>query len=47
LISGEVWKFGNDIITDLMLPGLLLFAGEETQKRAVFSANRSGWVDQL
>ena len=47
MISGKVWKFGDDINTDLMLPGPLLFAGEEAQKRAVFSANRPGWVDQV
>jgi 3-isopropylmalate/(R)-2-methylmalate dehydratase small subunit len=47
MISGRVWKFGNDINTDLMLPGPLLFATEEEQKRAVFSANRPGWVDQV
>jgi 3-isopropylmalate/(R)-2-methylmalate dehydratase small subunit len=47
VISGKVWKFGDDINTDLMLPGPLLFATEEEQKRAVFSANRPGWVDQV
>ena len=47
MISGKVWKFGDDINTDLMLPGPLLFATEEQQKRAVFSANRPGWVDQV
>jgi 3-isopropylmalate/(R)-2-methylmalate dehydratase small subunit len=47
MISGRVWKFGDDINTDLMLPGPLLPAGEEEQRRAVFSANRPGWVDQL
>ena len=47
MISGKVWKFGDDINTDLMLPGPLLFATEEEQKRAVFSANRPGWVDQV
>jgi 3-isopropylmalate/(R)-2-methylmalate dehydratase small subunit len=47
LISGKIWKFGDDINTDLMLPGPLLFATEEEQKRAVFSANRPGWADQV
>jgi 3-isopropylmalate/(R)-2-methylmalate dehydratase small subunit len=47
VISGKVWKFGDNINTDLMLPGPLLFATEEEQKRAVFSANRPGWVDQV
>jgi len=47
MIIGRVWKFGDDINTDLMLPGSLLTASEEEQRRAVFSANRPGWVDQV
>jgi 3-isopropylmalate/(R)-2-methylmalate dehydratase small subunit len=43
--AGRVWKFGENINTDLMLPGSLAYASEEQQKRAVFSANRPGWVD--
>jgi 3-isopropylmalate/(R)-2-methylmalate dehydratase small subunit len=43
--TGRVWKFGDDINTDLMLPGPLLGATPEVQARAVFSANRPGWVD--
>ena len=47
MITGRVWKFGDDINTDLMLPGPLLTASEEKQRRAVFSANRPGWVDEV
>ena len=47
MTTGRVWKFGDDINTDLMLPGPLLTASEEEQRRAVFSANRPGWVDQV
>ena len=47
MISGKIWKFGDDINTDLMLPGPLLFATEDEQKRAVFAANRPGWVDEV
>src|SRR5437868_3344568 len=47
MITGRVWKFGDDINTDLMLPGPLLTASEEEQRRAVFSANRPGWVDEV
>ena len=47
MLSGRVWKFGDDINTDLMLPGPLLTASEEDQRRAVCSANRPGWVDQV
>jgi 3-isopropylmalate/(R)-2-methylmalate dehydratase small subunit len=45
--TGRVWKFADDINTDLMLPGPLLTATEAEQARAVFSANRPGWVDQV
>src|SRR5438132_5295029 len=47
MLIGRVWKFGADINTDLMLPGPLLTASEEEQRRAVFSANRPGWVDEV
>ena len=47
MVTGRVWKFGADINTDLMLPGPLLTASEEEQRRAVFSANRPGWVDEI
>jgi 3-isopropylmalate/(R)-2-methylmalate dehydratase small subunit len=45
IAPGRVWKFGDDINTDLMLPGPLLQAGAAEQVRAVFAANRPGWVD--
>jgi len=47
MIAGKVWKFGDNINTDLMLPGPLLLMPEEEQKKAVFSANRPGWVDEV
>ena len=47
MIAGKVWKFGDNINTDLMLPGSLLLAPEAEQKKAVFSANRPGWVDEV
>ncbi len=46
MLAGRVWSFGDNINTDLMLPGPLLLATEEEQRRAVFAANRPGWVDQ-
>ena len=45
IAPGRVWKFGDDINTDLMLPGPLLQAPAAEQVRAVFAANRPGWVD--
>ncbi len=47
MIAGKVWKFGDNINTDLMLPGNLLLAPEVEQKKAVFQANRPGWVDAV
>jgi 3-isopropylmalate/(R)-2-methylmalate dehydratase small subunit len=47
MIAGKVWKFGDNINTDLMLPGNLLLAPEAEQRKAVFSANRPGWVDAV
>ena len=46
-VSGKIWKFGDNINTDLMLPGYVHAATEEEQARAVFNANRPGWVDEV
>ena len=49
IISGRVWKFGDNINTDLMLPNSVNggAATLDEQGRAVFSANRPGWVDEM
>ncbi len=47
MIAGRTWSFGDNINTDLMVPGQVLYASEEEQKRAVFFANRPGWVDEV
>jgi len=47
MISGRIWKFGDNISTDLMLPGPALALVEKEQVRWVFQANRPGWVDQV
>jgi 3-isopropylmalate/(R)-2-methylmalate dehydratase small subunit len=44
---GRVWRFGDNINTDLMLPGPYLYRDAEDQARAVFMNNRPGWVDQV
>jgi 3-isopropylmalate/(R)-2-methylmalate dehydratase small subunit len=46
-IAGKVWKFGDDINTDLMLPGAVMAKPEAEQMRAVFAANRPGWIDEM
>jgi 3-isopropylmalate/(R)-2-methylmalate dehydratase small subunit len=47
IISGRVWKFGDNINTDLMLPGDVHAGTEEEQAKAVFAANRPGWVNEM
>ncbi len=47
MIAARVWKFGDNINTDLILPGPYLYRSPEEQARAVFEANRPGWVDQV
>jgi hypothetical protein len=40
MIGGRVWKFGDDINTDLILPGPVLREPAEVQMKHVFAANR-------
>jgi len=47
IVTGRVWKFGDNINTDLMLPGDVHTAGEEEQARAVFAANRPSWIHEM
>jgi 3-isopropylmalate/(R)-2-methylmalate dehydratase small subunit len=44
---GKVWKFGDNINTDLMLPGPYLYRSAEEQATAVFQANRPEWIKQV
>jgi 3-isopropylmalate/(R)-2-methylmalate dehydratase small subunit len=45
--EGRVWKFGDDINTDLVIPGFAIFLPRGEQPRHCFSANRPGWVDEV
>lgn len=47
ILARKVWTFGDNINTDLMLPGPYLYRSAEEQARAVFMANRPGWVDEM
>jgi 3-isopropylmalate/(R)-2-methylmalate dehydratase small subunit len=47
VISGRVWKFGDNINTDMMMPGPALYVSEAERVRYIFQANRPGWVDQV
>ena len=46
-ISGKTWLFGDNINTDLILPGRAQLFTEEEQMRCVFEANRPGWLDEI
>jgi 3-isopropylmalate/(R)-2-methylmalate dehydratase small subunit len=46
-MNGRVWKFGDNVNTDLMLPGPYLYRSAGEQARAVFMNNRPGWVDAV
>jgi 3-isopropylmalate/(R)-2-methylmalate dehydratase small subunit len=43
--TGKVWKFGDNINTDLIFPNHAFRLPLDEQHRQVFSANRPGWVD--
>jgi 3-isopropylmalate/(R)-2-methylmalate dehydratase small subunit len=47
--AGRVWKFGDNISTDLMMPGESLFKAKTPQERALYcmQANRPGWSRQV
>jgi 3-isopropylmalate/(R)-2-methylmalate dehydratase small subunit len=47
MIAGRVWKFGDDINAELMLPMPALYLPEKDRVRFVFQINRPGWVDQV
>ena len=46
-LAGRVWIFGDNINTDLILPGNVRHASEAVQARHVFIANRPGWIDEV
>jgi 3-isopropylmalate/(R)-2-methylmalate dehydratase small subunit len=47
IITGRVWKFGDNVNTDLMLPGDVHAGTEAEQAAAVFRANRPGWLQEM
>jgi 3-isopropylmalate/(R)-2-methylmalate dehydratase small subunit len=46
-LRGRVWKFGDDINTDLMYPSSVYGLPEAEQARQCFAANRPGWADEV
>ncbi len=47
LIKGRVWKFGDNIDTDQMMPQSTFKLPVEEQARSVFKTIRPGWADQV
>ena len=45
--TARVWKFGDNINTDLILPILAYYMNPQEQARYVFNANRPGWVNEV
>lgn len=43
--QARVWKFPDNINTDLILPSASFYLSPEEQTRFAFQANRPGWVD--
>ena len=46
-IVGRVWKFGDEINTDLIFPHRALRVPPEQQIKLVFSDNRPGWAEEV
>lgn len=44
---GRVWRFGDNINTDLIQPGHALLGDVTQEGRYVFEANRPGWVGEM
>lgn len=51
VFEGRVWKFGENINTDLMMPGSEVLArpgiSDQEAARYCMSANRPGWAEQV
>lgn len=45
IVKGKIWKFGDDINTDLIFPHSALRVSSEEQIKFVFSDNRPGWTE--
>ena len=47
VFKGKVWKFGDDINTDLVIPGYALAKLPECDPADCFNANRPGWYKEV
>jgi 3-isopropylmalate/(R)-2-methylmalate dehydratase small subunit len=47
MFKGKVWKVGDDINTDLVIPNFAIYMPMEEAAQHCFSANRPGWVKEV
>lgn len=47
LLRGRVWKFGDNISTDLMMPNIAFNVPDQEKPRYCMNANRPGWSAQV
>ena len=47
VLEGRVWKFGDNINSDLIYPNTAFRSPEAEQYKLTFSANRPGWVAEV
>jgi 3-isopropylmalate/(R)-2-methylmalate dehydratase small subunit len=47
MIEGRCWLFGDDINTDVMMPGDVLYSSEAAQTKALFRDVRPRWLDEI
>jgi 3-isopropylmalate/(R)-2-methylmalate dehydratase small subunit len=47
IFEARVWKFPDNINTDLIIPSGSIFLDAQEQARLAFRANRPGWVDEM
>jgi 3-isopropylmalate/(R)-2-methylmalate dehydratase small subunit len=45
--EGRIWKFGDQLNTDIMLPGAVIRASLEEQRRQCMEAIRPGWWKEV
>ncbi|WP_454691598.1 LeuD/DmdB family oxidoreductase small subunit [Achromobacter aloeverae] len=46
-LKGRVWKFGDNINTDMMMPNVARTLPEDEQKKLCFESIRPGWSAQV
>jgi 3-isopropylmalate/(R)-2-methylmalate dehydratase small subunit len=46
-VRARVWRFGDNIDTELMLPGPYLWRSPQERAGALFQSHRPGWVEQV